>query len=133
MTPQEQKLNLIKLADFLATLPDVQYDHSIFGVSKAGCGTVACALGWAGLSGLFPFFYDLRLGIFTSKVLGEYQIAKTDLNGGLYGWDIANSVFGEGTYRRVFSTQEDEDSETYNFTREEVIERLREEARGEQL
>lgn len=45
---------LLRLADFLETVPEKSFDMRVFGEDEAPCGFSGCALGWAAHAKLFP-------------------------------------------------------------------------------
>lgn len=151
-TRQQQATHCRQLADYLESLPAESYDHDAY-VSEDGsngCGTVACALGHAGFSGLFPF------KVKSSEKFGAvFQLTESTpawlleifrFGGGTYVNEprLADAVFGNGAFDAVFSAsaswyQElemewDRDFDDYPSSqaqREAVIKELR--ARAEHL
>lgn len=90
---KKHKANLLKLADYLATLPDdyEQFDMSEYMAERDGetfdpyerskpvCGTVACAVGHGPAAGI-RIYGDLDWSDYADRVFGVF---KEDI----FGWD----------------------------------------------
>lgn len=75
---------LLKLANFLTELKRTQFNYGIFHIEDE-CGSVACALGWAGL---IPEFR--KAGLTT----GKGNIVRCEINGKRFLYEQAGAFFG---------------------------------------
>lgn len=91
---EQQAKHCTQLADFLETLNPQHYNHKYYGAPDT-CGTVGCALGWAGV--IHVGGMDAKLGLF-DKITPI--LPGTDLR----PVEIADKVFGEDAYRQIFDT-----------------------------
>jgi hypothetical protein len=136
-TSEEQAKFCDLLADYLEDKPDEAHQQNIWAVpnKKAPCGTTACAMGWAAISGIFPGLnytikaiqgntYDhVYLSAFPSReTLRHYNLSSPELacvlDGEVVDFDDAGTeVFGSCVTEHIFGNPDG--------TRLEVIEKLR--------
>jgi hypothetical protein len=93
------KKRLLKMADFVETIPRKDFAMEIFGETTA-CGTVGCALGWAAHTKLFRGLrqttetylkpaYRGRCGFDAAEVL--FDISRHQVEG-LFRWHTTNET-----------------------------------------
>lgn len=84
---------LIKLANFLTELPKEKFDYGVYARVDGKCGTVACALGWAGMMPCFR-----KVGLKTIPDINEVTFPFTHkeqvTEGGFRELKAARRVFG---------------------------------------
>lgn len=107
---------LLKLDAILASVPNEQYDHSLFLKTDdpASCNTIGCAMGHAVANAeKFPGLKVRYNGpglpsgkTFSFGPIGEKDYSPVDYTCnqriGMHDW--ANHYFGPGTYDRIFDT-----------------------------
>jgi len=89
---------LHKLHDLIHSIPRDKYDHSKFITETNKCGTVACTLGHAVVSGAFPDIgiVAIRDEVYEFDLRPSWDAAKGEVS------DQADFYFGNGIFNAVF-------------------------------
>ena len=140
LTPQKRRTfanRLLRLRDYLKTVKDSKYDHCslVEGVDKKHpCGTTACAMGHAVVSGKFPKLNArLRGGSFETHCDVNVFITPEDVVDNKTGKEFnaairANKYFGPKSWREIFDDggqyRHSNGDIIWNVTRKNVIARM---------
>lgn len=127
-TADEQRVHVLKLADILEQVPEAAFDMGEYSRTKYPesneCGTVACALGHAAISGEFP---GLSAEFHERERFGETIIETVLHVGGVpypSWYTTGECYFGEDVNERIFHNM-------FGHDKDEVIEALRNWGRDE--
>ncbi len=117
--------NAAKLADYLETVPDENHDQETWttgpveGLKQHACGTSACALGWAVVSGEFEELSYRPAGHNETNIPDFISPKVVGMDASW--WMAGHKVFGDIILSEVF--------EDLHASKQETIDRLRECAR----
>jgi len=122
---------LLKLANYLESIPANQYQHKHWYSTGEGqlrnghCGTSACALGWAAASGLFRSAGLTLREILSGDIKVPTIVEAARYSDEYFASGAADHVFGPFAFESIFSSEAYDNKDDKQVTRRDAVTRIR--------